>query len=143
MRRSSSRLIAGSLFGLGTVALVGGPACVGVLDLKDYRDAVAELCACDGEESNLPDFGSVDSCISVLSERLASVTPEAREAWLEYYAKNCDDNCNRAFECYQLTATCSFTVCYQDARECCGYQEGVTTCEGDAATGKLCMPAAQ
>jgi hypothetical protein len=93
------------------------PACVGVLGLDDYNDAVAGLCLCDQQ---VPTFGG--RCVEVLGERLDAVSEPTRAAWLSYYAEHCGDSCSDALSCYQQKATCSELGC-GEARECCGYSE--------------------
>jgi hypothetical protein len=113
------------------VAGLWSPACAKVLDLDDFRDAIAELCRCnEGEDqTRVPQHG--DRCEDVLAGRLENVTPQAREAWLEFFVDNCQDSCENAYLCYQQDATCTRTNCTGDPRECCEYTPDVTCGENE------------
>jgi hypothetical protein len=92
-------------------------ACVGVLGLDDFQEAVVELCTCDEQ---LPQFDQ--SCVDTLTERLQAVSEPTRAEWLSFYADNCAGSCADALDCYLQDATCSQTDC-NEARECCGFTE--------------------
>lgn len=109
------------------------PACAKVLDLDDFQDAIAALCKCN---LNVPQFGG--SCEEVLTKRLDTVSPQARQAWLEYYAETCEGSCARAFDCYQQAATCSSNSCNEPA-ECCEFVDGVVGCEENDFGERVCV----
>ncbi len=94
------------------------PGCVGVLDLDGYSEAISELCKCD---MDVPQFGG--ACVDVLTIRLDSVSEQTRAEWLAYFGEHCAGRCDRAFDCYQQSATCSEISCTED-EECCGAAEG-------------------
>lgn len=117
MRRARRAALA--LVVLATLFDAGG--CATVLDLSEREDAVARLCACDAE---IPPLSG--DCRDVLSERLSTVTPATRGAWLSYFAEHCggdDAVCSNAYDCYAQRGTCSPFEC-STARECCGFSEG-------------------
>ncbi|MEM9693703.1 MAG: hypothetical protein AAGA56_14235 [Myxococcota bacterium] len=123
-RHDGGRPILSSGLKVGVLAL-GLAACVDVLGVGDFEDAIDALCRCDEQ---VPQFRG--QCRTILRDRLNSVTADRREAWLRFFADNCGEDCSLATQCFQQDATCTSQgrECGESA-ECCGSSEGLAACE--------------